>query len=136
MINSAALFSETGLLWGKKVVMLDKPGQTVGNDPFEYFAETGCEADGSVGVGIIRRFAGLGEGSNYGFFPRVRDETLLYRALKSRRTLFLLLGERFFIISLWIRLGSVDLLLFFFVACSSLLRVKRRLRSFGELLEI
>ena len=73
MINSAALFSETGLLWGKKVVMLDKPGQTVGNDPFEYFAETGCEADGSVGVGIIGRFAGLGEGDDYGFFPRVRD---------------------------------------------------------------
>jgi hypothetical protein len=46
MINSAALLSETGLLWAKKVVMLNKPGQTVGDDPFEDFAETGCEPDG------------------------------------------------------------------------------------------
>ena len=76
MINSAALLSETGLLWAKKVVMLNKPGQTVGDDPFEDFAETGCEADGSVGVGIIRRFAGLGEGDDYGFFPLVRDESV------------------------------------------------------------
>jgi hypothetical protein len=27
-------------------VMLNKPGQTVGDDPFEDFAETGCEPDG------------------------------------------------------------------------------------------
>jgi hypothetical protein len=76
VVGSAALFSETSLFWAKKVVVLDKPGQTVGNDSFEDFAETGCEADGSVGVGIIRRFARLGEGDDYGFFPRIRDESV------------------------------------------------------------
>ena len=73
MVDSAAFFPETGLLWAKKVVMLDQPGQPVGNDPFEDFAATGCEA---VGVGIMRRFTALGEGDNYGFFPRVRDESV------------------------------------------------------------
>ncbi len=75
MVGCATLFSETSLLWAKKVVVLDEPGQTVGNDSFENVAETGCEADGPVEVGIIRRFAGLGEGDNNGFFPRVRDES-------------------------------------------------------------
>jgi hypothetical protein len=40
------LFSEAYLLWAKKVLVLDEPRQTVGNDPFEYFSETGCEAGG------------------------------------------------------------------------------------------
>ena len=58
------------------------------------------------------------------FFHASGTEALLYRVLESRRTLFLLLGERFFIISLWIKSGPIDLLLFLFVACSSSLRVK------------
>ena len=72
--------SLTSLLWAKKVVMLDKPGQTVGKDPFEDFAETECEADGPVGVGIIRRFAGLGEGDNYGFVHAEGDSYGFFHA--------------------------------------------------------
>jgi hypothetical protein len=30
VVDSAALFSETGLLWANKVVIFDKPEQTVG----------------------------------------------------------------------------------------------------------
>ena len=111
MVDSTALLSETGLLWTKKVVILDKPGQTVGNDPFEDFAETGCEADGSAGFGI------LGRGITMVFSHASGTKDLLYRVLKSRRTL----RE---IISLLIKSGPIDLLFFFFVACSSSLRVR------------
>ena len=58
------------------------------------------------------------------FFHALGTKALLYRVLKSRRTLFLLLEERFFIILLWIKSGTIDLLLFLFVACSSSLRVR------------
>jgi hypothetical protein len=48
-------------------------------DHFEYFAETGCKADGRVGIGIIRRFSGLGEGDNYVFFSQVRNVSVVVK---------------------------------------------------------
>jgi hypothetical protein len=98
------LFSEACLLWAKKVLVLDEPRHTVGNDPFEYFFETGCEADGPVGIGIIRRFAGLGKGGNYGFFPHFRNVSVAVKSVEKSKDVFLLLfGDRFLIFLLWIK---------------------------------
>jgi hypothetical protein len=82
------LFSEAYLLWAKKVLVLDEPRQTVGNDPFEYFSETGCEADGPVGIGIIRRFAGLGKGGNYGFLPHFRNISVPVKSVEKSKEVF------------------------------------------------
>ena len=101
--------------------MLDQPGQPVGNDPFEDFAATGCEA---VGVGIMRRFTALGEGDNYGFFPRVRDESVAIQGVEKQKDVILVVGGEICYHSLWIKSGPIDLLLFFCVACFSSLRVE------------
>ncbi len=64
-------------------------------DHFEYFAETGCKADGRVGIGIIRRFSGLGEGDNYVFFFTSQERKRCCKGvLTSKRTFFLWFGGK------------------------------------------
>jgi hypothetical protein len=49
---------------------------------------------GPVGVGIIRRFARLGEGDNYGFFPHFRDVNVAVEGVEKQKDVFLVVwGE-------------------------------------------